>query len=123
MRDNLERLRDIQEAIAQIMKYTNQGRDTFDQNELVQAWAVRHLEIIGEAARAISQDFKNNHPEIQWGQINGMRNVLIHAYFQINLDRVWSAVEDDLPILKTSIDVILNTEGNTLAEGDHHNVS
>ncbi len=113
MRDNLERLRDIQEAIAQIMKYTNQGRDSFDQNELVQVWVIRHFEIIGEAARAISQDFKNHHPEIQWGQINGMRNVLIHAYFEINLDRVWSAVEDDLPSLKTSIDAILNTDETT----------
>ena len=52
MRDTTERLRDIHDAIAKIMKYTNQGRHSFDQNELIQTWAIRHLEIIGEAARS-----------------------------------------------------------------------
>jgi uncharacterized protein with HEPN domain len=57
VRDTFERLRDIQEAITRITKYTNQGRDTFDENELVQTWVIHHLEIIGEAVRAIPQDF------------------------------------------------------------------
>jgi len=113
MRDTNERLRDIQEAIANIMKYTDQGRNRFDQDELVQTWVIRHLEIIGEAARAIPMDFKDQHPEIAWGQINGMRNVIVHAYFGINRDRVWSTVEDDLPDLKTSVDTILNTGETT----------
>ena len=55
MRDVFERLRDIQEAIEQIWKYTNQGRDLFNQNELVQTWVIHHLEIIGEATLAIPQ--------------------------------------------------------------------
>ncbi len=109
MRDTYERLRDIQEATTRIMKYTNQGRQVFDQDELVQTWVIHHLEIIGEAARAIPQDFKNNHPEIPWGQISGMRNILIHIYFGIDRDIVWQVVERDLPILKTSVDAILNT--------------
>ncbi len=70
MRDVSERLRDIQEAIERIVKYTSQGRDSFDQNELVQTWVVHHLEIIGEAARSIPQEFKNNHPAILWRQIS-----------------------------------------------------
>ncbi|HEX6108754.1 MAG TPA: HepT-like ribonuclease domain-containing protein [Ktedonobacteraceae bacterium] len=86
MRDVYERLRDIQEAIERIWKYTNQGQDLFDQNELVQTWVIHHLEIIGEAARAIPQDFMNLHPEISWRQINGMRNILIHHYFGITLE-------------------------------------
>ena len=53
MRDVSERLGDIQEAIARIMKYTNQGRAKFDQDELIQTWVVHHLEIIGEATRSI----------------------------------------------------------------------
>ncbi len=109
MRDTSERLRDIQEAIARITKYTSQGRETFDQNELVQGWVIHHLQIIGRLAHAIPQDFKHRHSEIPWEQINGMPSV--YTYFEINLNRVWSAVEDDLPILKTSIDAILNTEG------------
>lgn len=89
MRDPLERLRDIQDAIAKIMKYTNQGRHAFDQDELVQTWVVHHLEIIGEAARAIPQDFKDLHPEIPWKEYSGMRNILVHVYFGINQERVW----------------------------------
>jgi len=113
MRDTIERLRDIQEAITQIMKYTSQGREAFDQNELIQGWVILRLVIIGEAVRTIPQDYKNNHPEVPWEQINRMRNILVHIYFGINLDRVWSVVEDDLPILKISIDAILNTEETT----------
>ena len=113
MRDVFERLRDIQEAITRITKYTNQGRDAFDQNELVQTWVIHHLEIIGEAVRAIPQDFKDQHPEIPWRQITGMRNVLVHIYFGINRDRVWAVVEHDLPNLKTSIDALLNTGETT----------
>ena len=113
MRDTSERLRDIQEAITQIMKYTDQGRERFDQDELVQTWVVHHLEIIGEAVRTIPQDFKDHHPEIPWAQINRMRNILVHIYFGVNRDRVWNVVEDDLLSLKTSIDAILNTEETT----------
>ena len=64
MRDTSERLRDIQLSIANISKYTSQGRSSFDENELVQMWVIKHLEIIGEAARAIPQDFKESYPSI-----------------------------------------------------------
>lgn len=108
MRDTNERLRDIQEAVIKIMKYASQGRERFDQDELVQTWIVRHLEIIGEAARAIPQDFKNQHLEIPWRQINGMRNILVHIYFGIDRNRIWEAVEHDLPVLKASVDAFLS---------------
>ena len=75
MRDVSERLRDIQEAITQITKYTYLGRQPFDQDELIRIWVIHHLEIIGEAARSIPQKFKNNHPEVPWNQISKMRYV------------------------------------------------
>jgi uncharacterized protein with HEPN domain len=112
MRDSFERLQDIQEAIARIVKYTGQGRETFDQSEPVQSLVILHLINIGEAVRSIPPDFKDQHPEIPWAQINRMRNILVHIYFGIDLDIVWSVVENDLPILKSSIDAILNTESN-----------
>lgn len=65
MRDTTERLRDIQEAINNITKYTSKGRQVFDEDELVQTWVIRHLEIIGEATRAIPQEFKARHPECE----------------------------------------------------------
>jgi len=116
VRDVYERLRDIQESIERIMKYTSQGRDSFDQNELVQTWVVHHLEIIGEAARSIPQNFRDLHPEVPWRQINGMRNILVHHYFGINRDRIWSVVEHDLPDLKASIDAILSGQEGTSNE-------
>ncbi len=107
MRNTIERLQDIQEAIARIVKYTSQGRSAFDESELIQTWVIHHLEIIGEAVRSIPQDFKDLHPSIQWKQISRMRNVLIHIYFGVDTDIVWEVVERDLPHLKASIDSIL----------------
>jgi uncharacterized protein with HEPN domain len=68
----------------------------------------RHLEIIGEAARAIPQQFKEQHPDVPWRQINGMRNALIHMYFGIDQDVVWAVVENDLPVLKAQVDAVLH---------------
>jgi uncharacterized protein with HEPN domain len=109
VRDINERLCDIQEAITKIMKYTSRGHEAFDQDELIQTWVIHHLEIIGEASRAIPQDFRNQHPEIEWKQISGMRNALIHGYFEINTNRVWDTITQDLPRLKASVDALLNT--------------
>jgi uncharacterized protein with HEPN domain len=113
VRDSYERLRDVQEAIIRILKYTSQGSDLFYHDELVQTWVIRHLEIIGEAVRAIPQDFRDLHPEIPWKQVNAIRNILVHLYFDINLDRVWTVVEHDLPDLKAAVDTILSERDGT----------
>lgn len=104
-----ERLYDIQEAISNIMKYTSQGRKRFDEDELVQGWVISHLEMIGNLAYAIPQDFKKQHPEIFWERTSKMRNI-IHHYFEIDLNRIWQAVKQDLPVLKAAIEAILNKE-------------
>jgi len=113
VRDVFERLRDIQEAITRITKYTNQGRDAFDQNELVQTWVIHHLEIIGEAAHAIPHDFKTSHLEIQRSRAIRMHRMLLYHYFEINLNHVWAAVEYDLPSLKGVVDSILAEQEGT----------
>ena len=110
MRDTSERLRDIQEAISRITKYTQLGRQAFDENELIQNWVVHHLEIIGEASRSIPQDYKDKYPIIEWARISRMRNVLIHIYFGVDMDIVWEVVERDLPLLKTQVDAILTEQ-------------
>jgi uncharacterized protein with HEPN domain len=107
MRDSRERLRDIQEAIARIERYTIQGRTAFDLDDLIQTWVVHHLQIIGEAANALPQDIRDQAPAIPWRKIIGMRNILVHHYFAVDRVVVWGVVEQDLPELRSAIDAML----------------
>lgn len=107
MRDDREKLRDILDAIERIEKYAVQGRQSFEQNELIQTWFIQHLQIIGEASRVLSADIREQHPEVPWSQMIGMRNILTHNYFEIDLEVVWSVVERNLPDLKRQIEIIL----------------
>ena len=109
MRRDLERLQDILEAIDRIQQYTR-GHAEFDADPLIQVWVIHHLEIIGEACRALSDGLRSRHPEVPWAAIIGMRNILIHDYFGLNLDEVWSAAERDVPNLKQRIHEILEAE-------------
>ena len=111
MRDDRERLLDIQEAIAHIERYTSKGRAAFDQDELIQTWVVHHLQIIGEASRGISQSLRDKYPAVPWTKIIGMRNILVHLYFGIDKEIVWSVVEHDLPDLKLEVETILRQLG------------
>ncbi len=104
MRDDRERLLDIDEAIGRIERETGGGRAAFEHDELLQVWVVHHLEIVGEACRGLSPEFRERHADYDWSQPVGMRNVLSHHYFEIDLDAVWSAVEEDLPELKRVVE-------------------
>ena len=107
MRDDRERLFDILEAIERIDKYASKGRPAFEDDELIQTWVLHHLQLIGEEKRALSTEVKQRHPEAPWGQIAGMRNILVHEYFGIDTSAVWNVVEGDLPALKQQIEAIL----------------
>lgn len=110
MRSDNERLLDIQEAIKNIRKYAKLGKDEFKKNELIQSWIVRHLQIIGEASSRLSENFRNNHTEIPWSKIIGMRNILVHDYFGIDKAIVWAAVENELPALRIFIEKIIKNQ-------------
>jgi len=97
MRDDRQRLQDILEAIELIEKYASKGRAAFEQDELIQIWFLRHLQIIGEASRALSDNIRESYPEIPWAKIIGMRHILVHNYFEIDLPIVWNTVELELP--------------------------
>ncbi len=107
MRREGERLLDILEAIERIEKYAEEGKEVFESDELIQTWIVHHITIIGEACRSLSDDFQATYNNVPWADIIGMRNILIHHYFGIDTDAVWSVVEKDLPELKLNIQVIL----------------
>jgi uncharacterized protein with HEPN domain len=88
MRDDRERLEDIHKAIQRIHDKTSGGRPVFDADELIQVWVRHHLQIIGEAARALSPEFKQQHPDQVWSKAAGMRHILVHHYFEIDADKV-----------------------------------
>ncbi len=74
---------------------------------------MRMLEIIDEAARKISRETKNAHPDISWKDITGMRNCLIHEYFRIDIEKVWDTVRNDIPVLITIIEPLVPPEEET----------
>ena len=76
-------------------------------NKLIQDGVIRELEIVGEAVKNISADFRNFHGEIPWKDTAGMRDKLIHVYFGVDLEAVWQTVQKDLPKLKVQIENIL----------------
>ncbi len=91
----------ILEAIERIENYTR-GVDfeEFLENEMMQDAIVHSIQIIGEAANNISPAFKESHPKIPWKDINGMRNKLVHHYFEVHLGNVWDTVPESIPALK-----------------------
>jgi uncharacterized protein with HEPN domain len=106
MRSDLERVLDILEALEKIERYAPRGKLAFENDELFQVWIVRHLQIIGEAASRISDQTQKRFPEVPWGKMIGMRHVLVHGYFEIDLEIVWSVIEKDLPSLKGQIQLV-----------------
>jgi uncharacterized protein with HEPN domain len=109
MRSDKERFLDILEAIEKIERYQDRGKIEFTSDELFQVWVVRHLQIIGEAASRFSLETQTLFPEIPWGKMIGMRHILVHGYFEIDLEIVWSVVENDLMDLKNQIIKCLNS--------------
>ena len=107
MRDPNERLRDILEAITAIERYRDRDMQTFERDELLQTWFLHHLLIVGEAARALPEDVRALAPEIPWSKIIGMRNILVHGYFEIDTEIVWDAATRDIPALKVSVERLL----------------
>lgn len=108
MRPEVERVRDMLEAVERIERYAAYGRVRFDADELVQTWVVHHLQVIGEAARTLTPEFRGAHPEVPWRDIVGMRHILVHRYFGIDLDAVWSVVEEGIPELRRTLTSILD---------------
>jgi uncharacterized protein with HEPN domain len=104
-------LLDVLEAIDRIGEYEIPDRETLNREQLIQVWVLHHLQIIGEAVNALAPEFEHRFPDVPWSEIIGMRNVLVHHYFGIDLDLVWAAVKRDLPLLRGQIRDILDQLG------------
>ena len=107
-RDDTVYLHHILDAIGLIEEYTKgMSENEFLANSMAHDAVVRQIEIIGEAARNISDAFRDKHSKLPWGEMTGIRNKIIHEYFNINYTIVWDTVRDDLPSLKKSMKKII----------------
>ena len=84
--------------------------DRFARSELHQNAILKVLEVVGEAASRLSDDTKSAHPEIPWAKIVGLRNRIVHGYFEVNLEVVWNIVKTDIPSLIRQLEEIVPRE-------------
>ncbi len=102
------RLQHIQDAILEIVSYTKDiSFNEFQSNSMILFASVKQLEIIGEAANKITENFQNSYKEIDWRSIIGLRNLLVHEYFGIDEEIVWGIIKKDIPKLQKEIKQIL----------------
>jgi len=107
MSGNEAYLRHMMDAIRAIDEYTREGREQFFRDKRTQDAVIRNLEIIGEASKSLSKDLREQTRDLPWRRIAGMRDRLIHQYFGVDLELVWSAVERELPPLRRRVEVLL----------------
>lgn len=104
------RLRHMMDASEQALRFIEgRSREDLDTYPMLSFALVRALEIIGEAASKISAETRATYPQLPWPSIIGMRNRIIHAYFDVDLVRVWDTVTDDLPPLIVELRLILSS--------------
>ena len=95
------RIQHIVDAISETETYLNAvSFEDFLSNSEKRFATIKQIEIVGEACNHLSSELKLQHPEIEWAQINGFRNISIHEYFGVNLRIVWDIAKNDFPVLK-----------------------
>ena len=105
-------LNDINDSIKNIEFFSqNLLKEEFMKSRLNQSAIVRELEIIGEAVKNIPEEFRNKYPEIKWNNIAGFRDIIIHSYFKVDLEKVWNVIKKDLPDLKKKMERIRGNLG------------
>ncbi|HYG62471.1 MAG TPA: DUF86 domain-containing protein [Thermoanaerobaculia bacterium] len=104
-------LDDILEAARKIRDYTaGLSFEAFQQDEKTIDAVVRNLEVIGEAVKSIPDGLRARHPDVPWKKISGLRDILIHEYFGIDLELIWDVVQAKLPILVGRVSDLLESD-------------
>ena len=104
MKEDLAFIEHILDSIKAIEKFSkNLKKEKLTSNRLKQSAIVREIEIIGEAVKNVSESLKNKHREIEWKEIAGTRDKMIHHYFGVDLNIVWDIIKINLPDLKDKV--------------------
>jgi len=103
MKDDIAYVRHIRECIRRIEENVAEGRDRFIESHVLQDAVLRNLQTMSESTQHLSDALKAAHPEIEWARIAAFRNVLVHNYLGIDIDRVWEITQRDVPELKRAI--------------------
>jgi len=111
-KDNSVFVRHMRDATRRIQSYVEDvDKSDYAEDVVLQDAVVRQLEILGEAAGRVSRDFANDHPEIPWSDITGMRHRLIHDYFEVDVDLVWTTATKHVPDVQNKIVALLEKMG------------
>ena len=113
-RDHLLLLEDMLDSALKIIRYTAElDFNSFVKDEKTVDAVVRNFEIIGEAANRIDPDFKTVNSEIEWSRIRGFRNRIVHNYFGIDFEIIWTIIENDLSSLISRLEILIKEYKNT----------
>jgi len=103
-------LNDIYDAINKGISFINKmSYEEFKEDEKTQFALIRVIEILGEASKKIPSEIKSQNPSIPWREMSGMRDLLIHDYFGVNIEVIWETVKNDLPELKEKVQNLINS--------------
>lgn len=109
MKDDRAYLQHILECIRKIEEDVQGGRAPFFASHTISDAVIRNLQVLAQSTKRLSDELKSAHREVEWASIAGLRNVLVHAYFDVGLEAVWGIVQADLPRLKQAILTILGS--------------
>jgi len=108
MKDDKLYLIHIVECIARIESYVREtDKETFKNTPLIQDAVIRNLQTMAESTQHLSEQIKQSQPKMDWYRIAGFRNVLVHDYLGVDLERIWNIIENEIPALKKAVQAMM----------------
>jgi uncharacterized protein with HEPN domain len=107
LKDNSVYLRHILECIRRIEEDTAAGAEAFRASRILQDAVLRNLQVLSESIQRLSSDLKSAWPQVEWRRIAAFRNVLVHDYLGVDLERIWEITQNDVPVLKSTVESML----------------
>lgn len=107
MSEDLLYLEHIRSCIERLEEYTAGGEEAFLRSQLAQDAVLRNLQVLAQSAQQLSEDARLRQPGIPWGRIRGLRNLLVHQYLDVRMERIWAIVAVDIPQLKAAVEGLL----------------